>query len=77
MQPQELPDYEEIERQAREHLDRARNEMSAVRDWLGSDWRPPGPPVAAGAAGAHGEILRITGKVKGLIDEAKRALERP
>ncbi|MCL2586552.1 MAG: hypothetical protein FWE35_29340 [Streptosporangiales bacterium] len=77
MQPQELPTFEEIERHAREHLDRARGEMSEVRDWLRSDWQPPWSPRPTGTADAYGEVLRIAGEVKGLIDQAKRTLERP
>jgi hypothetical protein len=46
MQEHELPTYTEIEKHALEHLDAAWSEMSQVRDWLRSDWRPTaGPPL--------------------------------
>jgi hypothetical protein len=70
----ELPTYAEIERHALEHLNRARNEMSEVRDWLRSDWRPLGSPRPEGAADASAEVMDIVGQVKGLIDQAKSAL---
>ena len=70
----ELPTWDEIERQALRHLHAARNEMSEVRDWLNSDWRPRGSPLTTAQAGARREVLRITGEVKRLIDQAKDAL---
>lgn len=76
MQEHELPTYTEIEKHALEHLDNARNEMSEVRDWLRSDWRPFGSPRPAGADDASEEVMRIVGEVKGLIDRAKEALYR-
>lgn len=76
MQEHELPTYAEMERRAIEHLDRARNEMSEARDWLRSDWRPLGSPRPPGAADARDKVMDVIGEVKGLIDEAKRALDR-
>lgn len=70
------PTYDEIERRTCEHLDAARNEMSEARDWLRSDWQPLGSPRPAGAAEAYDEVTAIIGQVKGLIDQAKRALDR-
>lgn len=70
----ELPTWPEIEAHALRHLDTARNEMSDVRDWLHSDWRPLGSPLTAEQAGARRKVLRIVGEVKSLIDQAKDAL---
>lgn len=70
----ELPTWDEIEGHALRHLDAARNEMSEVRDWLRSDWRPLGSPLTAAQAGARSEVLRIAGEVKQLIDQAKDVL---
>ena len=72
----QLPTWAEIENHALHHLDTARNEMSEVRDWLRSDWRPLGSPLPDGAADARREVLRIVGEVKGLIDQAKGILQR-
>lgn len=69
-----LPAWGEIEGHALRHLNAARNEMSEVRDWLNSDWRPAGSPLTAAQAGARGEVLRIAGEVKTLIDQAKDIL---
>lgn len=71
-----LPTWDEIEAHALDHLDKARNEMSEVRDWLNSDWRPLGSPLTDGAADARSEVLRIVGQVKDLIDQAKDMLQR-
>ena len=71
-----LPTWAEIEAHALHHLDAARGEMSEVRDWLRSDWRPPGSPLTDTAASARAEVLRIVGNVKGLIDQAKELLQR-
>jgi len=70
----ELPTWGEIEDHALRHLDAARNEMSEVRDWLNSDWRPAGSPLTAAQAGARREVLRIAAEVKMLIDQAKDVL---
>jgi hypothetical protein len=70
----ELPAWDEIEAHALRHLHAARNEMSEVRDWLNSDWSPPGSPLTTAQAGARREVLRITGEVKRLIDQAKDEL---
>jgi hypothetical protein len=70
----ELPTWGEIESHALRHLDAARNEMSEVRDWLRSDWRPIGSPLPAADATARGEVLRIVAEVKNLIDQAKGML---
>jgi hypothetical protein len=67
----ELPTWGEIETRALRHLNTARNEMSEVRDWLNSDWSPPGSPLTTAQASARREVLRITGEVKRLIDQAK------
>jgi len=72
--PRELPTWREIEGHALRHLDAARNEMSEVRDWLNSDWRPLGSPLTTAQAGARSKVLRIVGEVKNLIDQAKGAL---
>ncbi len=72
----ELPTWGEIERHTLRHLDAARSEMSEVRDWLRSDWRPLGSPLTGPAAAARTEVLRIVGEVKGLIDQAKELLQR-
>lgn len=74
MSDRELPTWDEIEAHALRHLDAARNGMSEVRDWLNSDWRPLGSPLTGAQAGARGEVLRIVGEVKSLIDQAKDAL---
>jgi hypothetical protein len=70
----ELPTWGEIETHALRHFNTARNEMSEVRDWLNSDHRPLGSPLTTAQAGARREVLRITGEVKQLIDQAKDAL---
>lgn len=72
----ELPTWPEIENHALTHLDAARNEMSEVRDWLRSDWRPLGSPLTDAQADARDGVLRITGEVKDLIDQAKGMLQR-
>ena len=72
----ELPTWPEIEDHALRHLDAARNEMSEVRDWLRSDWRPAGQPLTSAEAKARSEAVRIVGQVKNLIDEAKDLLQR-
>jgi hypothetical protein len=64
----ELPTWAEIEAHALRHLGAARNEMSEVRGWLNSDGCP------SSAADARREVLRITGEVKNLIDQAKGIL---
>jgi hypothetical protein len=69
-----LPTWPEIRAGALRHLDAARNEMSEVRDWLNSDWRPLGSPLTAAEAKARSETLGIVGQVKTLIDQAKDAL---
>jgi hypothetical protein len=71
----ELPTWHEIEGHALHHLHAARNEMSEVRDWLNSDWRPAGSPLTGSAATARREVLRITGQIKDLIDQAKDLLQ--
>ena len=71
----ELPTWPEIEGHALRHLHAARNEMSEVRDWLRSDWRPLGSPLSNADATARSEVLRITGEVKNLIDQAKGLLQ--
>jgi hypothetical protein len=71
----ELPTWREIEAHALRHLDAARTEMSEVRDWLNSDWRPLGSPLSGADASARREVLRIVGEVKGLVDQAKDVLE--
>jgi hypothetical protein len=76
MEDHGLPTYTEIEEHALKHLDRARTEMSGVRDWLRSDWRPLGSPRPAGGAESRDEVMRIVGEVKILIDQAKNALDR-
>jgi hypothetical protein len=50
------------------------SEMSEVRDWLRSDWRPLGSPLPAADAAARSEVLRIAGEVKRLIDQARDIL---
>ena len=70
----ELPTWAEIESHALRHLHAARTEMSEVRDWLRSDWRPAGTPLSDADAAARTEVLRIAGEVKNLIDQAKNAL---
>jgi hypothetical protein len=70
----QLPTWGEIENHALRHLDAARSEMSEVRDWLRSDWRPLGSPLTDSAADARSEVLRIAGEVKNLIDQAKGIL---
>lgn len=69
-----LPTWSEIESHALRHLDAARNEMSEVRDWLRSDWRPVGSPLTGASARKRTEVLRIAGEVKDLIDQAKGVL---
>lgn len=70
----ELPTWSEIESHALTHLDAARNEMSEVRDWLRSDWRPLGSPLTEAAARRRTEVLRIAAQVKNMIDQAKGVL---
>jgi hypothetical protein len=70
----ELPTWGKMRDHALHHLDAARGEMSEVRDWLNSDWRPLGSPLSDAAAAARSEVLRITGEVKNLIDQAKDIL---
>lgn len=70
----ELPTWGEIEGRALRHLHAARNEMSEVRNWLRSDWRPLGSPLSDADAKARAEVLRIAAEVKRLIDQAKDAL---
>jgi hypothetical protein len=70
----ELPTRAEVKAHALRHLDTARNEMSGVRDWLKSDWRPLGSPLTDSDADARREVLRIVGEVKDLIDHAKGIL---
>jgi hypothetical protein len=76
MQASQLPAYPEIEARVMEHLDRARAEMSDIRDWLRSDWEPAGSPRPDGAAEAASQVMTAVGEVKILIDQAKNALER-
>jgi hypothetical protein len=71
----ELPTWAGIEAHALRHLHAARNEMSEVRDWLNSDWRPLGSPLTTAQADARSEVLRIVGEVKNLIDQAKGLLQ--
>jgi hypothetical protein len=70
----ELPTWREIEVHALRHLDAARTEMSEVRDWLNSDWRPLGSPLSDADGTARREVLRIVGEVKSLIDQGKDIL---
>jgi len=70
-----LPTWPEIKSHALRHLSAARNEMSEVRDWLNSDWRPPGSPLSDTDANARTEVLRIVGDVKERIDRAKGILQ--
>jgi hypothetical protein len=70
----DLPTWPEIKGHALGHLNAARNEMSEVRDWLNSDWRPVGSPLTDAEAEAKHKALRIVGEVKKLIDEAKGIL---
>ena len=69
-----LPTWAEIEAHAIRHLHAARNEMSEVRDWLNSDWRPAGSTLTPAAADARREVLQIVGEVKEAIDRAKGIL---
>lgn len=71
-----LPTWGEIEAHALRHLHAARNEMSEVRDWLNSDWRPAGSPLSDADAAARRQVLWTVAEVQGLIDQAKGALER-
>jgi len=70
----ELPTRAEIKAGALRHLDAARQEMSEIRDWLNSDWRPLGVPLTDSQAQARSEALRSVGEVKNLIDQAKDVL---
>jgi hypothetical protein len=70
----ELPTRGEIKDHALSHLNAARNEISEVRDWLNSDWRPLGSPLSDADSTARSEVLRIAGEVKRLIDQAKGVL---
>lgn len=74
MPDSELPTWAEIEAHALRHLDAARNEMTEVRDWLRSDWRPLGSPLPDADTAARSEVLRIASEVKRLIDQAKDVL---
>lgn len=74
MNSDSLPTWPEIKIHAVRHLHTARTEMSEVRDWLNSDWHPLGTPLTDADAAARREVLRITGEVKRLIDQAKDAL---
>jgi hypothetical protein len=75
MREAELPTRAEVKRHALDHLHKARNEMSEVRDWLNSDWRPLGAPLSDADAAARSEALRIVREVKHLIDQAKGLLD--
>lgn len=70
-----LPTRAEIKTSALRHLDTARNQMSEVRDWLNSDWRPLGSPLTDAEVKARAGVLQIVGEVKGLIDQAKWMLD--
>ena len=70
----QLPTWDEIKTRALHHLDAARSEMSEVRDWLNSDWRPAGTPLTEADARARTDVLRIVGETKNLIDQAKSAI---
>lgn len=74
MNEAELPTRADIKKHALSHLHTARTEMAEVRDWLNSDWRPLGSPLSDADADASRAVLRITGEVKNLIDQAKSIL---
>jgi len=75
MNEADLPTWLEMRDRALSHLSAARGEMSEVRDWLNSDWRPLGSPLTGADANARREVLRIVGDVKNLIDQAKGLLQ--
>lgn len=59
----ELPTFEEVRRNARNHL-------SEARDWLISDWRPT--ELTDAQAAALAEARRFIGLAKAKLDEAAR-----
>lgn len=65
--------WTEIARNARASLDQAGKELSDARDWLASDW-----PEGHGPADFEKkrEAARMISEAKGLINQAKNALDR-
>lgn len=70
-----LPTWDDVAAETLDSLDRARNDLSAARDWLRSDLRP-GTVLTAEAADARADALVAIGKFKAGIDLAKNALWR-
>lgn len=70
----QLPTYAEMEKNALHYLDRARNQLSEVRDELNSDWRPDAPPTDS-QHDARERAMRLVADAKALIDQAKQELE--
>lgn len=68
-----LPTYDEMQKNARAHLDQARNALSNVRDELRSDWRPDSPPAGA-QSDARARAMKLVAEAKALIDQAKQEL---
>jgi hypothetical protein len=65
--------WPQIAGHTREALDQARNALSEARDWMNSDWPDgQGPVDSDGKA----EAARLISQAKGLIDQAKNALDR-
>jgi YD repeat-containing protein len=71
---QQLPTQAQIFAAALAHLDASRLEASEARDWLKSDWAPPGTPLTDRGAAARSATLRRIGDIKDLIDQATNEL---
>jgi hypothetical protein len=71
---QNLPTWPDLVHRALMELDQARSSMSAARDWLNSDWWPPGTSLADAAADARTRVFTMIGTIKGQIDEIKNLL---
>lgn len=62
-----------IAKNARDSVHQASKELSEARDWLKSDWPDGAGPVDHDARHEAGRLIR---EAKGLLDQAKNALDR-
>jgi hypothetical protein len=69
-----LPTVNEMLGHALRELDKARNAMSAARDWVKSDTRPLGARRTPAQCRAVDEVLEAVGQVKARIDDTKGAI---
>lgn len=74
MHENELPTWNDIVEHALAELNRSRDGLSEAASWLRSDWRPLGSPLPDGAGAARIRAMDLIGQIKGLVDEAKGAL---